>query len=123
MNEKIGWTIIVVACLAAATLLPCNAKKDAKHKVDGEQVFKQHCASCHSGGGNSVNPKRPVAGSKQLNNLITFKDYLSAPPGHMPYYQDVVNDQETLKELYKYCKSLKKGADNQAYNGTGSALN
>jgi mono/diheme cytochrome c family protein len=99
---------ILVAFSAAMVVVPSIAKKSTRPKVQGALVFEQHCASCHTGGGNNVKPSRPVAGSKQLATLAHFKNYLSAPPGHMPYYEHLVNDPETLQALYDYCKSLKK---------------
>ena len=105
--------LITVVSLAAA-LVPSTAKEGAQREISGSQVFQQHCASCHAGGGNRVKATRPVAGSKELASLATFKSYLSAPPGHMPYYQHVVNDKEKLEALYKYCKTLKPGPMKQA---------
>ena len=104
-----------MAIFAAAFLAPSLAKKKPEPESRGEQIFQQHCASCHSSGGNRVNPKRPLAGSKQLATLATFKSYLSNPPGHMPYYQDVVGNKDTLEALYKYCKTLKKQPLKQAF--------
>lgn len=115
-EQQIG---ILVGIISLANLLPLPlalpslAEKDAK-PVNGAQVFQQHCASCHAGGANRVNSSRPVAGSNQLSSLPTFKSYLSAPPGHMPYYEHVVNDPVTLKALYKYCQTLKKQPVKQA---------
>lgn len=102
--------LLLTLLLAAgvASFLPSSANKNVQRKMDGEQIFKQHCASCHAGGGNNIKPKHPVAGSKQLATLATFKAYLSCPPGHMPYYQNVVGNDRILEALYKYCKHLPK---------------
>lgn len=99
-----------VAVASLATLVaPSTAKKATeKPKERGEQVYAQYCASCHAGGGNTVKPSRPVAGSKELATIGKFRGYLSAPPGHMPYYQNLVKDQATLNALFNYCKTLKK---------------
>lgn len=110
-KEVIGAALLL---LCVSTLLPSNAKKNARRAVDGKQVFEQHCASCHANGGNRVNDHLPVAGSKQLSTIDVFKEYLSQPPGHMPFYADVVNDQETLKALYDYCKKLKVPSPKEA---------
>lgn len=107
-------TSVVVIAMLASAFAPSLAKKEADSKPRGERIFQQHCASCHAGGGNSVNPKAPLAESKQLASLATIKAYLSAPPGHMPYYQDVVDNPETLKALYNYCKTLKRQPLKQA---------
>jgi mono/diheme cytochrome c family protein len=111
MKRAIAW---IAAVLFGGIVLSSPAL--AKKKIDGQNVFKQHCASCHAGGGNLVDEKHPIAGSKELANIATFKAYLSAPPGHMPFYQDVVNDEETLKALHKYCESLKKQPMKTVFN-------
>lgn len=85
------------------------SRKAKKSPLNGEVVFKQNCQSCHVGGGNTVNPQRPLAGSDKLSSLAVFKSYLEAPLGHMPYYKHVVTDKEALEALYKYCKKLRPG--------------
>ena len=114
-------SMIVLVLLGSLVLWqPAGALLADERKVDGEQIFQQHCAQCHAGGGNSVKPNRPLAGSKQLAALATFKAYLGHPPGHMPYYPDVVRDKPTIEALWKYCKRLKK-PQQQAY-GAGTVL-
>jgi len=107
MKRRLNWILAPVG-VVVVVCLPSIAEKAAPRKVDGEQIYKQYCASCHTGGGNSVKPSRPVAGSKQLATMATFKAYLSAPPGHMPYYRSIVADPQVLDALYHYCKKLTK---------------
>ncbi|MBP9094075.1 c-type cytochrome [bacterium] len=106
MNRKFGLPLAAVAFFVIA-FLPCTAKGVAK-KATGAEAFKMYCASCHAGGGNKVDPNHPLAGSTQLASIVRFKDYLSSPPGHMPYYETLVKDKATLEALHKYCKTLKK---------------
>lgn len=73
----------------------------------GEQIFKENCASCHSAGGNIVDPKKPLKGSAQLSSAAKFKDYLLKPVGVMAAFPKIANDAATLDALYKYCKTLK----------------
>ena len=117
-------SLVVAAIMLIGAMAPVVSGKGAKKPVSGETVFKQMCASCHAGGGNSVNSKHPLAGSKQLATVATFKEYLSAPPGHMPYYQSVVNDKKTLEALYQYCKKLTTPVNSaqSAPNETGTNL-
>ena len=112
MNVKFGLPLAAVALFLVA-FLPCTAKGAAK-KATGAEAFKMYCASCHAGGGNKVAPNHPLAGSTQLDSIVRFKDYLSAPPGHMPYYETLVKDKSTLEGLYKYCKTLKKAPGERA---------
>ena len=95
----------IVALQFVPIWCPSFAKPLSK-QADGQKIFQQYCASCHVGGGNRVTGNHPVAGSSQLSNLAIFKNYLSAPPGHMPYYQSIVKDKKTLQALYDYCKKL-----------------
>jgi len=112
MYKQIIWVSLLLFFICS--LLPTSAKKVSKKPVDGKVVFEQHCASCHAGGANKVSPHHPVAGSSKLSNIAVFKSYLSAPPGHMPYYEDVVKDKATLNALYQYCRTLKAPPPNEA---------
>ncbi|CAN5640516.1 hypothetical protein BH10CYA1_BH10CYA1_13720 [soil metagenome] len=114
MNNKMHWaTFVLLLLMGVVIVLPTVARKSTK-PVDGQSLFQQHCASCHQGGDNKVNPNRPVANSKVLITLASFKNYLKYPPGHMPYYQHIVSDDAVLKALYNYCKQLKSLPTKQA---------
>ncbi len=106
MTKELPW-IILLSALFVLLALPVFAKKASK-KPDGAVLFAQHCASCHQGGGNLVKPKKSIVGSKHLDNILSFKTYLQTPPGHMPYYQHIVNNKEQLNALYDYCKRTYK---------------
>jgi mono/diheme cytochrome c family protein len=100
---------LVLATLVTVTITPALAAKSTKPSLkQGENLFKQTCASCHPGGTNSVAPKKTIYDSKKLASLVTFKSYLEAPNGHMPYYKFLVKDRQFLESLYKYVKTLKK---------------
>ncbi len=108
MNRRLQWACLVWSLmLSCGASLPTMAKKNAA-LPDGKKLFQQNCASCHQAGDNNVNATKPVAGSNELTTLASFKNYLKAPPGHMPYYEHVVKNDAVLKALYKYCKQLKK---------------
>lgn len=74
---------------------------------NGEDLFKNNCAACHVNGGNIVDPKKPLKGSKKLATKAVFKDLLSKPAGAMPAFPKIVADDSSLSALYDYCKSLK----------------
>lgn len=99
--------------LIGLLILPAIGKKN-ENNADGAKVFAEYCAKCHTAGGNVLNESKPVAESKQLSNVAVFKSYLSSPPGHMPYYQSIVENKKTVEALYKYCKQLKKKPSKQA---------
>jgi mono/diheme cytochrome c family protein len=110
--------ILPVSFLAACLLLACTGAvsfgKKASSTSDGKKEFKMYCAECHEAGGNKIKPSRAVAGSQKLATLATFKAYLEAPVGHMPYYPHLIKDKTVLEALYKYCKSLPKGPAKEA---------
>lgn len=105
----------ILLATIALTLISCPAPaKKSRNQPKGDAIFAQYCAKCHAGGGNVVKANSPVYGSKQLSTLATFKSYLNAPPGHMPYYQELLGNKEALEALYKYCKQLKPTTLKQA---------
>jgi len=96
-----------VALLIAITVLAQFVSPKAVAAPNGEQIFKGNCASCHAGGGNIVDPKKPVKGSAKLASVDKFKEYLLKPSGAMQPAPKIANDAQTLDALYKYCKTLK----------------
>lgn len=74
---------------------------------NGSDIFKNNCAACHANGGNIVDPKKPLKGSKKLARKTAFKELLSKPVGAMPAFPKIVEDDPSLSALYEYCKSLK----------------
>lgn len=98
-------SLVIVAIYASFAPV---VSKDSASTASGSDLFKQYCSSCHLDGGNIAKPSKPVAGSKVLRSIALFQKYLEDPPGHMPYYQSVVTDKETVKKLFDYCKKLKK---------------
>ncbi|MBX9695070.1 MAG: c-type cytochrome [Cyanobacteria bacterium] len=112
MRKETGLLLVLLIMLAPLSM-PASGKK-VKH--DGAKLFSQYCASCHVGGGNKIKPAKSIAGSKELENFLAFKSYLSVPPGHMPYYHDLIGNREKLTALYEYCKSnFKEKAQTQSY--------
>lgn len=102
----------------AAQSISVNSVQSTNTHLDGAKLYMQHCASCHANGGNKIKPSKALAGSKQLSNVAVFKEYLTKPPGHMPYYEDIVKDKQVLDSLYRYCKQLKKPTVHEASNGS-----
>lgn len=88
--------------------LNLNDRTAAGAASDGGKIFSENCAGCHANGGNQLDPKKPVKGSKELATKQGFKDLLNKPKGAMmtPFPQIAKNDAD-LTALYNYCKSLK----------------
>lgn len=99
------WEFSVIAGLFCG-LLPLFSPSVAA-TPNGADIFKNNCAACHANGGNIVDPKKPVKGSKKLATKAVFKDLLSKPAGAMPAFPKIVEDDPSLSALYDYCKSLK----------------
>lgn len=112
MRKDAIWVLLAGAGILLASY-PAAGKKEVP-KPNGAKLFAQYCSKCHIGGANIIKESHPIADSKQLASLPTFKAYLNAPPGHMPYYQQLVNNKENLESLYQYCKQLKPKAIKQA---------
>jgi len=73
----------------------------------GEKLYNNNCASCHSGGKNSIDPKKPVIGSKKLASKAAFKSFLEVQNGMMPPFKAIAAKDEALTALYSYVKTLK----------------
>lgn len=106
MKTDLTWTLLVLLAIAV-NYSPATAKKEKTRKPNGAKIFAQYCSNCHFGGANLLKERHPVANSKELSTLATFKSYLRQPPGHMPHYQEIVDNQQVLEALYKFCKALK----------------
>jgi cytochrome c6 len=79
----------------------------ADDKNQGEKLFSNNCASCHAGGKNTIDPKKPVIGSKKLASKAAFKSFLEVQNGMMPPFKGIAAKDEALTALYTYVKTLK----------------
>jgi mono/diheme cytochrome c family protein len=102
--HQLGGTAVVVA-----TVMFISSWSGLKTSAapSGETVFKNNCVTCHAGGKNTIEPKKPIIGSKKLESKEVFKTYISKGGGAMPPLPQVANDDEALQALFIYCKSLK----------------
>lgn len=90
---------------------PCSASESGD-VGKGKIVFEQHmCVECHKGGGNSVRPSRPVKGKAfkkrypqdaELEKLIRN----GVPSSSMPSFGKDVIDEQEMKDLLAYLRSL-----------------
>jgi uncharacterized membrane protein len=72
----------------------------------GEKLFAAHCASCHPGGGNVLDPSKPVTGSARLKDLDTFVGWLRHPMPPMPAFSASTLSDESCKELLGYIRNV-----------------
>ena len=94
----------IVGFILLSTMSGNTAKADDKQ---GEKLYSNNCAACHSGGKNSIDPKKPVIGSKKLASKAAFKSFLEVQNGMMPAFKAIAAKDEALTSLYDYVKSLK----------------
>lgn len=96
------------ASLCAVSLLSVFLFNAAKaDDRPGEKLFNNNCASCHRDGKNSIDPKKPVIGSKKLASKSTFKSFIAVKNGLMPPFKALADKDEALAALYEYAKALK----------------
>jgi mono/diheme cytochrome c family protein len=96
-----------VLAVAALVGLCTIAGQKTTAAPNGEAVFKNNCAGCHTGGKNDLDPKKPIIGSKKLKSVGDFKEFISKGAGNMPPQTEVVKDDQAVRALFTYCKSLK----------------
>ncbi len=66
---------------------------------DGQALFQQHCAVCHPGGGNIINPLKVLDGETlAANGIETIDDIVGIMrqpgPGMSSFDKDLLSDQE-----------------------------
>ena len=68
------------------------------HSFNGEAGFKEHCASCHAGGGNIFNPAKTLSKSdREKNGILTAEDILRIM--RKPGEDMTVFDEKTLPDV------------------------
>jgi mono/diheme cytochrome c family protein len=109
MNSRIQLNDFAVVSVFAILLFSFFAATNFKATAaaDGEKLFNSNCAACHTAGKNSIDPKKPVIGSKKLASQATFKEFLSKANGSMPAFKSIAENAESLGALYTYVKTLK----------------
>lgn len=93
-------SVIIMCCVAAIAF----AEKASKDK--GEAEFKEHCALCHPGGGNIVNPKKTLhKKDREANNIRKEADIVrimrKPGPGMTIFDEKTISDSEA-KAIAKY---------------------
>jgi len=104
--KNVGFCFASGAAVVAGLTLLFNMTA-AGAASDGSKIYAESCASCHAKGGNILDPKKAVKGSKILASKKAFKDFLLKQNGSMPAYPHIANNDADLTALFDYCKSLK----------------
>lgn len=103
---SIGCASMTLA-ITAAFGLTLSITQQVVAAPSGEKIFASNCAACHLNGKNSIDPKKPVIGSKKLASLESFKTLLTKQNGMMPPFPKISDNAEALQALYTYAKNLK----------------
>lgn len=78
--------LVCVACCAILFLV-FLAEAGFSEEKTGEALFSAHCASCHPGGKNILNPKKTLTRKdREANNIMTAADIINKMrnPGPAP---------------------------------------
>jgi mono/diheme cytochrome c family protein len=105
-----AWRIafcIVLFALLADTAATAAERVKANPKTTGKAVYMARCEACHMMGMNVIKPGKDIVVSSKLVSLDEFKAFLTEPHGVMPAFEELANDSETVRALYKFTKKLK----------------
>jgi cytochrome c6 len=100
--------LTAVVALIALALCAGGAVADTKkgEKIDGAKEFQEHCAACHTGGGNIVNAKmtlhkkdREAPGVKTVRDII--HKMRNPGPGMTKFDKKTISDKEA-KAIAEY---------------------
>ena len=73
----------------------------------GAETFAVNCQSCHPGGGNVIEPKKPIKGSPQLQSAERFLAFVRAGQDLMPPFGEELISGEQVKNLYLFVSSTR----------------
>ena len=72
----------------------------------GQEIFSAYCTTCHPGGGNTIDPGRPILHSALLQNQDIFNLWLRNPATPMPAFPSSKISDAQAKELYAYIQNV-----------------
>jgi uncharacterized membrane protein len=72
----------------------------------GQEIFSAHCTTCHPGGGNTIDPGKPILRSGLLQNRDIFNMWLRHPAEPMPSFPSSKISDAQAKELYAYIQNV-----------------
>lgn len=111
MHKSVRETAAIVIGAVATILLvlPGNSAKEAQGKPsNGERLYMANCEACHMLGTNVIKPEKELASSETLVSKTAFKQFISKKHGVMPPFNQIADDEKSLKDLYQYCRKLKQ---------------
>jgi cytochrome c6 len=98
MKKLLLLFVLLMACLSAAIV-------GAQDNI-GEALFNEHCAVCHPGGGNIINPKKTLHSSDLTANNIAKPEAIIAimrnPQPGMSKFDDEKIPDNFARKLAEY---------------------
>jgi cytochrome c6 len=93
-----------IAVISAVATIPVGSASAADQP--GETLFKQHCAACHPGGGNIINPQKTLQKKvREANNIKTVDDIIklmrNPGPGMTTFDTKTIPDKDA-KQIANY---------------------
>jgi cytochrome c6 len=93
----------LAACVAFLLTAGCAM---AGSKIDGKKEFEEHCAVCHKGGGNIINPAKTLKRSdREANGIKSAGDIVkimrNPGPGMTKFDKKTISDKEA-KAIAEY---------------------
>jgi uncharacterized membrane protein len=68
----------------------------------GQEIYAANCGSCHTDGGNVINPDFPVKNSQKTADFDTFLAWVRKPKAPMPAFPDAALSDSEARDLFKY---------------------
>ncbi len=95
--KKILVTAAALAIMTSGVVIPFGSSFAADQA--GETLFKQHCAVCHPGGSNIINPQKTLQKKvRESNNIKTANDIMkqirNPGPGMTKFDTKTLSDKD-----------------------------
>lgn len=100
-------------------LLVFSSKGASRPISRGEEIYQANCQSCHRMGRNPLKPEKHLAESSKLVSEGVFAEYLSEKHGLMPKFNKISDNENELRELFAFSKTLKDQSWEYPLKGPG----
>jgi len=95
-------TVVLLGWYGARLVYAGQTGGGAAAYSGGEKIFETHCVSCHPGGGNVMDPDKPLKTSHRLKDFESFVAFIRHPEEPMPTFSPAQVSDGDAKELYRY---------------------
>lgn len=107
MTKRFIYTFCFIFLVALANA-SCSLIQGATpvKQTNGEKIYNTYCAGCHPMGYNAIKKGENVIGSKKIQSIEKFANFLKVPHPPMPDFVEIVNNKKELNDLYTYVQTL-----------------